>query len=253
VSKTVIVDANASSPVLTRIGLSVAVITLQRPDLANALEPKDVAKILDYLDILERDPAIRCLILTGAGAVFSSGFNLQVLAEVAGDGWVEFARMVDRIECSRLFTLAALNGPAVGGAADLALACDMRIGVPDLHIHVPAARIGLPLYGGALRRFVARLGLSHALSILLSCQKLFAQTLLHAGYLQRIERHDDLLEFAENLAGEIASFPAAPLSAMKEALLSLGNELSHAQRAKLAAGIDAQAIGARIRGLSKGR
>ncbi len=243
---------DASSPVLARLGTSVAIITLWRPALANALEPEDVAGILDHLDTLERDPAMRCLILTGAGTVFSSGFDLRSLAEVAGNGGAEFAKMVDRVEGSRLFTLAALNGPAAGGAVDLALACDMRIGVPDMHIHVPAARIGLPLYGGALRRFVARLGLSHALSILLGCQKMTAHALLHAGYLQRVVPHEDLLEMAASLAHEVASFPTAPLVAMKQALLSLGNVLSQSQHVKLAAEIDPQEISARIRALQKG-
>ena len=237
---------SGTSPSLTHLGTSVAVITFQRPDLANALKPEDVNEILEHLDALERDTAMRCLILTGSGNVFSSGFDLRSLAKVAGDGGVEFARMVDRIECSRLFTLAALNGPAIGGAADLALACDMRIGVSDLHIHVPAARVGLPLYGGALRRFVARLGLSYAISILLGCQRLSAQALLHAGYLQRPVQHEDLLKLAANLANDIASFPAGPSVAMKQALLSLGNSLSQAQCAKLAAEIDPQAIGKRI-------
>jgi enoyl-CoA hydratase/carnithine racemase len=248
-------DANldASSPVLMRLGPSVAVITLQRPDLANALQPEDVIRILDHLDTLESDPVMRCLILTGSGTVFSAGFDLRSLAEVAGKGGAEFARMVDRVEGSRLFTLAALNGPAIGGAADLALACDMRLGVPDLHIHVPAARIGLPLYGGALRRFVARLGLSHATSILLGCQKLPTQELLDVGYLQRVVRHEDLLEVTSSLAFDMASFPSAPLEAMKQALLSLGNTLTQVQHAKLANAIDPQEIGARIRALKRER
>lgn len=247
------VDSGASAPVLTRLGPSVAVITLRRPDLANALQAEDVARILDHLDTLERDPAMRCLVLTGAGTVFSAGFDLRFLPEVAGEGGAEFARMVDRVEGSRLFTLAALNGPAAGGAADLALACDMRLGVLDMHIHVPAARIGLPLYGGALRRFVARVGLSHALSILLGCQKFTADALLQAGYLQRVVRHEDLLALAAGLANDMANFPAAPLAAMKQALLSLGNELTQAQQAKLAAAIDPEEIGARIRALQKGK
>ena len=129
----------------------------------------------------------------------------------------------------------------------------MRLGVPDLHIHVPAARIGLPLYGGALRRFVARLGLSHAISILLGCQKLPTQALLNAGYLQRVVQHEDLLELASSLASDIASFPAAPLEAMKQALLSLGNALTQVQHAKLANAIDPQEIGTRIRALQRGK
>jgi enoyl-CoA hydratase/carnithine racemase len=247
------VYSDALSPSMTYLEPSVACITLRRTDLANALTPEDVARILDYLDTLERNSAMRCLILTGTGTAFCSGFDLRSLAQAAGNGGAEFARMVDRVEGSPLFTVAALNGPAVGGAADLALACDMRIGVPDLHIHVPAARIGLPLYGGALRRFVARLGLSHALSILLGCQKLPAQALLNAGYLQHIVRHEDMLDMAADLARDIACFPTGPMLAMKQALLSLGNSLSHAQQENLAAVIDPQEIGMRIRSLQRGK
>jgi enoyl-CoA hydratase/carnithine racemase len=246
-------ESGVYSPELTRISSSVAMIRLRRVDRANAIQPEDVVQILDHFDTIEQEPKMRCLIITGTGDVFSAGFDLKLIANVAGEGGAEFAKMVDRVESSRLFTLAGLNGPAVGGAADLALACDMRIGVHDLHIRVPAARIGLPLYGGALRRFVARLGLSHALSMLLGCQKLSAEALVHAGYLQRIVRRENLFEVISGLAQDIATFPPAPLASMKQALLSLGNELSHQQQTNLAAAIDPLGISERIQALQKNK
>jgi enoyl-CoA hydratase/carnithine racemase len=100
---------------------------------------------------------------------------------------------------------------------------------------------------------VARVGLSHALSILLGCQKLSAQTLIDMGYLQQVVPPEDLLEVAAQLARDVASFPAGPLAAMKQALLSLGNALSQSQQVSLAAAIDPLEIGARIEILQKSK
>jgi hypothetical protein len=77
--------------------------------------------------------------------------------------------------------------------------------------------------------------------------------LLNVGYLQRVVRHEDLLEVTSSLAFDMASFPSAPLEAMKQALLSLGNTLTQVQHAKLANAIDPQEIGARIRALKRER
>src|SRR6266478_9668273 len=126
-----------------------AVVRLNRPREHNRLEPADLGLLRDAFGRIDADPTIRVLILTGTGKSFSSGFHIGALADrLAGKGGVEedrdiFERMVDRLEALRVPTIAALNGSVYGGAIDLALACDFRIGVDGMRLLMPAARLGV--------------------------------------------------------------------------------------------------------------
>src|SRR6202012_451643 len=92
----------------------------------------------------------------------------------------------------RVPSIAALQGGVFGGAADLALACDFRIGVEGIDLMVPAARLGIPYYPSGVKRFVTRLGISAAKRILLSCEKFDSRALLEAGFLDVIVLKEDL-------------------------------------------------------------
>ena len=227
-------DANldASSPVLMRLGPSVAVITLQRPDLANALQPEDVIRILDHLDTLESDPVMRCLILTGSGTVFSAGFDLRSLAEVAGKGGAEFARMVDRVEGSRLFTLAALNGPAIGGAADLALACDMIVAARNSVFVMAYSGIALSPDGGgswSLSRAVPR---QLATELLMCGERIGAERLQQLGVVNRLTDAGQALDEALKLADQINARAPNALASIKELLSDADDSTLNAQLAR---------------------
>lgn len=244
-----------SIPVLSRPAAGVALIELNRPANANRIQPEDLDALERQLDECEQDDAVHALVLAANGTHFSAGFDLRALAAsaVSGERKVEengsaFERFANRLENTRLIVITAINGPVIGGSTDIALACDLRIGTDKAYMLMPAARFGLPLYAGALQRYVTRLGLNQAKRLVLLAQKVEAAEMLAIGFLNEIMPEADLRCRALAIAGCIAAMPAKPLAAMKQVLnasaLSSGTTQEH--RAALLAAFDGPAIAARI-------
>jgi len=148
-------SSGQSTPPLVDVTDGRAVVRLNRPREHNRLEPADLAVLRETFDRIDAEPSVRVLVLTGTGKSFSSGFHIGALADrLAGKAAPEqdrdaFERMVDRLETLRVPTIAALNGSVYGGATDLALACDFRIGVEGMRLLMPAARLGIVYYAVA--------------------------------------------------------------------------------------------------------
>ncbi|WP_254070446.1 enoyl-CoA hydratase/isomerase family protein, partial [Acidisphaera sp. L21] len=109
---------------------TIATIQLNRPSVHNRMDPEDLLELRHLLGVVQADPAIRVLLLTGTGKSFSSGFNIGKLSGDEGDrgGDGSFDKVVDLVEQFPIVTICALNGGVYGGSTDLALACDFRIG-----------------------------------------------------------------------------------------------------------------------------
>ncbi len=196
----------------------VARITLRRPRQANRLAVEDLATLRGYIDEVDANAAVRVLVLAGEGRYFCSGFDLGALGAV--DAGARFGELADALEAARPVTIARLHGGAYGGAADLALACDFRLGAPAVEMFVPAARIGLHFYAGGLRRFVDRLGLPTAKQVLLAGRTLDAPALLGCGYL------DQLLPDVETLDAALAALTDELLGMAPLALLPMKQHLN---------------------------
>lgn len=237
-----------TSPVLTRPAPHVALIELNRPSAANRIQPEDLAVLEKLLRECETDRDIHALVLTGRGTHFSAGYDLRALAATANsghrteeeDGDSAFERFSNRLESTRLIVVAAINGPVVGGSTDIALACDLRLGTESTYMFMPAARIGLPLYAGALQRYVTRLGLNQAKRLVFLAQKIGSAEMLQIGFLNELAPQDAIVTRALALASEVAAMPAEPLAAMKQALnaSALGNGAAKEQRDALLAAFD---------------
>ena len=154
----------AGLPLLTHDAPGRATITLNRPQHANRLHREDLLALQAHISALAADPLLRVVVLTGNGPHFCAGFNLQELgqADAAGADPQLFEHTVDALEALPVPTIARLNGGVFGGATDLALACDFRVGVQGMRLRMPAARIGLHYYASGLQRYVSRLGLAAA-------------------------------------------------------------------------------------------
>ena len=127
-------NAAASDAVLlVERGESVATLTLNRPAKRNALSVELRDAISDALDALAPDPEIKAVVITGAGSVFSAGFDLSEFERAAGDDafgrelWASSDRYHETVLRFPLPTLAAINGPALAGGFDLAVLCDLRV------------------------------------------------------------------------------------------------------------------------------
>lgn len=201
-----------------------ATVRLNRPRQHNRIEPSDLAVLQKIFAQIDADPSIRVLMLTGTGKSFSSGYHLGALADrLAGkDGETEdgdaFERTVDRLEALRVPTIAALNGSVYGGATDLALACDFRIGVEGMRLSMPAARLGIVYYASGIRRYVTRLGVAAAKRLFLTAQPIDAGEMLRIGYLDEIVTPEDLMDRAKALAATLAANAPLAIAGLKRAI-----------------------------------
>lgn len=192
-------------------------ICLERPEQANRLDNADLDCLMTHLIRIDEDPAIRVVRIATKGKHFCAGYNFSDL-EQGSDGTL-FERVIDRLENLRPVTIAEVQGGAFGGASDLALACDFRIGGAHASLTMPAARFGLHLYGGLLQRYVSRLGLNAAKRLILTAERLDAEALLNVGFLTHLVREpESVSESAEQLAQQIATLAPLAVAGMKQQL-----------------------------------
>ncbi len=170
------------APVL-EINGAIATITLSRPKAANKLTPGDLAVMRDHIKMINSSDSILVLLLCSEGKYFCSGFDISEVIKSSQIKGVSFGEMVDAIESCRAITIAAIQGGVYGGATDMALACDFRLGSEAAEMFMPAARLGLHFYQTGLERYVTRLGVDTTKKLFLTAQKLNAKQMLACGFL----------------------------------------------------------------------
>jgi enoyl-CoA hydratase/carnithine racemase len=211
------IAGHAGAPLLQRADGFLR-ITLNRPAEHNRLDPADVDALTALLGELQAAPP-RALVITGTGErTFSSGYTLQAIIDELDS---RFERMLDALEALPCTTIAALNGSVYGGSTDLALCCDLRIGVPGIRMFMPAARFGLHYYPGGLRRYVARLGLSAASKLMLTAMTVETDEMLRIGFLGEVVAREALDDRVEACLEAIAATEPRVVAQMKQHLLAL--------------------------------
>ncbi|MDP2006873.1 MAG: enoyl-CoA hydratase/isomerase family protein [Rubrivivax sp.] len=200
-----------------------ATITLQRPRHRHRLHREDLRALQAQFAEAAADPTVHLLVLTATGPVFCAGFHLGELeASSAQDAASEdprlFEHTVDALEALPLPTIVRLNGSVYGGATDLALACDFRVGVAGMELRMPAARLGLHYYPRGLQRYVTRLGLQAAKRLFLLAEAVPAEELLRMGYLDELVAADALDATVQRLAGALEAGAPLALRGMKQSL-----------------------------------
>lgn len=212
---------------------SIATITLNRPDKLNAFTGTMREDLLAALVACESDPAVRVVVITGAGRAFCAGGDVEFMSSLQQKGDVaSFRRLLDagRDIILKVATLpkpviAAVNGVAAGAGCNLALACDYRIAAPGAKFSESFVRIGLhPDWGGTwlLPRLVGR---GRAMEILLSGRMVDAAEALQIGMVDRVAA-GELEAETTALARTFAGAPPIAASGIKRALeASAGNDL----------------------------
>ncbi|MGO4326000.1 enoyl-CoA hydratase/isomerase family protein [Cupriavidus sp. 2TAF22] len=201
-----------------RIEKSVATITLDRPEVANRLNPHDLQVLREHINSVNAMENVLVLRFTGTGKYFCSGYDIGSLGRADTAGAPAFGELIDLIEAARPITIAAVNGGVYGGATDLCLACDFRIGVPHCDMFMPAARLGLHFYRGGLERYVSRLGVDTAKRLFLTAARLDADEMLATGFLTEIVAADALAPRVDELSATLAGMAPLALLGMKQAL-----------------------------------
>ena len=195
---------------------AIATITLRRPAHANRLEPQDLEVLRGHLAQVEAGPAL-VLKLQASGPYFCSGFDISRIGPQ--EGGARFEQMVDALENCRAVTIAVLHGGVYGGATDLALACDFRVGSPRTEMFMPAARLGLHFYRGGLERYVSRLGVDTAKRLFLTAETLDARAMRACGFLTELVADDAALHArVQALAGAVAGMAPLAVTGMKKHL-----------------------------------
>jgi len=225
----------ASSPML-HIEAGVATLTLNRPAQRNSLSDADLQTLLQHLARVEADETVRVLVLAARvqpqRPVFSAGYHMGGFEADASQGPQGFERVCAALARARPVTLCALNGSVYGGATDLALACDFRLGVQGMELRMPAAALGLHYCAGGLQRFVARLGLGAARRIFLLAQPLSADELLRLGYLDALVAPEALPTEVARWCHNLVQLAPLALQGMKQSLqeIALGEHNAAAWR-----------------------
>ena len=173
-------------------------ITLNRPEKTNALT---AAMLQELAEIAEAAQQARGLIITGAGGVFSAGGDLDEMTDGLATSAL-WERLSTAIAAVPGLSIAALNGTLAGGAMGMALACDIRLAVPQAKFFYPVMKRGfLPQPSDPLR-MSALIGPARTKLILMGGQKLTAQEALQFGLIERVLEPEDLLPTAENIAAD---------------------------------------------------
>src|SRR3954464_5621876 len=195
---------------------SVARLTLNRPDSRNALDHETLNAIAEAMPTLDRGIEIRCVVLTGAGGIFSAGYDIGDFSDEEFESEAEslvahpFARGLDAVASHPWPVLCAINGHALGGALELTLCCDLRICARGAKLGMPPAKLGL-IYGHTgLRRFIDAIGVPRTKELFLTGDNVTAERAEQFDLVNWVTADDDLERAAVTLAAEIAA--NAPLS-----------------------------------------
>jgi enoyl-CoA hydratase/carnithine racemase len=230
---------------------AVATIRFARPAEHNRIDPDDIPVLRGHLARVAALPELRAVVITGSGTrTFSSGFTVDAILSRLDRS---FEDLLDEIEAFPLPTICALNGSVYGGATDLALCCDVRLGVPGTVMFMPAARFGLHYYPGGLRRCVAAVGLAQAKRIFLTAQTVPASEMLRIGFLTELVPRARL---ERRVAEYVASFAACEPSvvrSMKHQLnaIARGDAVEAGSRDAYEASLASPELARRLASLSK--
>jgi 2-(1,2-epoxy-1,2-dihydrophenyl)acetyl-CoA isomerase len=204
--------------VLVEIAGAIGTVTLNRPEKLNALDRVLCDELRAALAMLTNSDAVRVIVITGAGRAFCAGADLGVL-DAQGSALVAAGKDVAlALRAAPQPVLAAVNGPAAGGGANLALACDYRIASDQASIGQVFHQLGLvPDWGGSF--FLPRLvGTSRALELVWSARMVPAAEALTLGLFDQVVPHADLPAAARSLAQQWAAQPPGAVRRAKEAL-----------------------------------
>jgi enoyl-CoA hydratase/carnithine racemase len=198
-------------------------LTIDNPGKRNALDH-------DILDALATElPRIdaRCLLITATGAVFSAGYDIRNLpsGEIAAEAEAlvahPFTAAIEALDAFPYPVVAALNGHAIGGGLELALACDLRIASADARLGMPPARLGLVYSHTGLRRFIDAIGVARTRELFFTARNVPAARAWEWGLVNEVVPADELAGRALEYAAGIAANAPLSLSGNKRVIREL--------------------------------
>ena len=211
----------------------VAYVTLNRPKVLNALNTPTWKDLRAAFEDVRDDPAVRGAILTGAGdKAFIAGADISELAQVTAASAEQSSRLgqsvLDLIENLGKPVVAAVNGFALGGGCETAMACSIRVAAETARFGQPEVKLGLPPGGGGTQRLPRLVGRGRALQLILTGEIIDAREAWRVGLVNEVVAPADLIARAEAILGQI--FANAPL-AVRYSLEAVNKGLETSQAA----------------------
>ena len=213
-----------TQPILSEVAEHVATITLNRPEVMNALSDEMRTQLLEHLESFAANPEVRAVVITGAGKAFCAGGDIASMAELQDED--DTTVLERRIMAGGLIVqlirrmpqpvVAAVNGAAAGGGMSLTLACDFRLGSEHALFAESFVRIGLvPDWGGFT--FLPRLiGTAKAMELMMTGDRVGAEEALGLGLLSHVFPADRFAEEVQGFARRLAAGPRQALTAIKQ-------------------------------------
>ena len=221
-------------------------VTIDRPEVRNAVDPETAAVLAASFSRFEEDDKLAVGVLTGAAGTFCAGFDLKAMAAGSryavgetGPGPMGPTRMVLNKP-----VIAAIEGYAVAGGLELALWCDLRVAGRDATLGVFNRRFGVPLIDLGTVRLPRLVGQGRALDLILTGRSVAAEEALRIGLVERVVDPGTALATAQSMARDIAAFPQSALRGDRRSVLNQWSlSLEEATRAEYRIGIEAIASG----------
>lgn len=213
----------------------IATVVIDRPDVLNALDAETTAELDDAFERLDGDREVGAVIVTGAGdRAFVAGADIKVLARCGPEegrrAGVAGQRAFDRIAGLGKPVIAAINGFALGGGCELALACHLRIASDRARIGLPEIDLGIIPGHGGTQRLPRLLGTGAALELICSGDRIDAERAERIGLVNRVVPHEELMERTRELAARLAGkAPVAMRYALRAVRQGLEGSLAEGQ------------------------
>ena len=197
-------------------------VTLNRPDRLNALHPPANSELAGIFDEFAGDPELWVAIITGEGRGFCAGNDLKFQAEGKMQG-IEvptrgFGGLTARYDCDKP-VIAAVNGVAMGGGFEIALACDLIIASEEATFALPEPRVGLAALAGGIHRLPRQIGMKHAMGMMLTGRRVSAQEGRDLGFVNEVVAAGELMATARHWAEQICECAPLSVRASKQAAM----------------------------------
>jgi len=202
------------------------IVTIDRPEVYNALHPMANQELSDVFDQFAANPELWVAIITGAGdKAFSAGNDLRYHAELRAKTGGRpqsppkgFGGLANRHDLDKP-VIAAVNGVAMGGGFEIALAADLIIASDQARFALPEPRVGLAAGAGGMQRLSRQIGLKHAMGMMLTGRHVSAQEGYELGFVTAVVPHAKLMEEARRWAGQILECSPMSIRATKQAVM----------------------------------
>ena len=211
------------------------IVTINRPEVMNALNPETHAEMAEAFDAFESDPELWVAIVTGAGdAAFCAGGDISAMVDAESEDDYEvpdsgYGGLTNRFSCYKPI-IAAVNGLALGGGFELALSSDIVVAAESASFGLPEPKIGTAAVASGMHRLVRDIGLKPAMAILLTAEFIDAQKALSLGIVNEVVPADQVMTIARDYARRILKCAPLAIQATKQGAME-GMQYPNVQQA----------------------